>query len=109
MLDAKKVLAKLLAYVNGMTVQLNEMRSKSFPFTAETSGIAVVWINTQTTSASYFAVSDNGVAVSRGNSTGGFAYSVTFPVVKGHVYAVAYSDNVKNTLLKVYPLSISVS
>lgn len=89
-----------------VSVTFGEMIETSFPYDATVSGIGVAFVNPQTTDPTYFAVSDNGTTIGRGNSWSGYAFSFEFPITAGHEYAIAYSGNVKSSALRVFPFKV---
>lgn len=108
--DALGITASLGGNASGggtdVTVTFGTMFETSFPYNATVSGIGVAWVNPQTTDQTYFAVSDNGTTIGRGNSWSGYAFSFEFPITAGHEYAIVYSGNVKSSALRVFPFKV---
>lgn len=89
-----------------VSVTFGSMFETSFPYNATVSGIGIAWVNPQTTDPTYFAVSDNGTTIGRGNSWSGYAFSFEFPITAGHEYAIVDSGNVKSSALRVFPFKV---
>lgn len=89
-----------------VSVTFGEMIETSFPYNATVSGIGIAWVNPQTTDPTYFAVSDNGTTIGRGNSWSGYDFSFEFPITAGHEYTIAYSGNVRSSALRVFPFKV---
>ena len=73
-----------------------------FPFTATKDGMVIVVCSVPSASSSYFYINEDGLAHARGCSTGGLAYSVCFPVIKGRSYTISARSN-SNPYIKFYP------
>lgn len=89
-------------------VELESSETVSMPFAATKSGILSGIITPATSSSSYIIIQEDGTTCARGWSSGGSAYSITLPIVKGKTYTVYSSSNVGTPVYRFYALSLTI-
>lgn len=76
----------------------------TFPYTPTKDGFIFGFVVPSTSSTSYVYITEGSDAWSRGTSTGGTAYGITFPARAGKEYKISSSSNVgSNTTYRFIP------